>query len=146
MDFREKTIKCNRLVGMAFKRRCGSVFLSRHILWSLDQSVLCVKHVTTRQGAGSAKNRMIPRMIVWFDEAAGFHWCISVIFSYRLVPGDVYSSALVPHITPIIVFPTPRQLRSTGCAERIPHTCPSLPNLPKIAVWSVSSILVSSNG
>ncbi len=41
---------------------------------------------------------------------------------------------------------TSPQLRSTGCAERIPHTCPSLPNLPKIAVWSVSSIPVSPNG
>ncbi len=52
---------------------------------------------------------------------------------------------LVPHITPIIVFPTPCQLRSTGsCAERIPHTCPSLTNLPKIAA-SLSALMLNSH-
>ncbi len=126
---------------MAFKLRCGAVFLSRHILWP-SGSVSALRQ-TRHNKAGSrfckeqddSENDCVVRWSRWIS---------LVYFSYILMHARSRRCmffCLVPHITPIIVFPTPCQLRSTGCAERIPHTCPSLPKIDE----SLSALMLNSH-
>lgn len=87
---------------MALKLHCVGVFLSRHISGDLDH--LCVKHVSTRQRESSAQTWLIHGISVKLDFTAVFQIISSCL---RLIPASVYSSSLVPHISPIIAFPPP---------------------------------------